>query len=36
MVSVYRNKDEWKLATIAEVTQGRTVEELIDIARKHI
>jgi tellurium resistance protein TerZ len=36
MVSVYRNKDEWKLATIAEVSQGRTVEELIDIARKHI
>ncbi len=36
MVSVYRANDGWELKTIAETGHGRTVEQLIDLARKHI
>lgn len=36
MSSVYRNNGEWKMAAINDIGNGRTVDQLVGLARKHI
>jgi tellurium resistance protein TerZ len=36
MSSVYRNSGEWKMAAINDIGNGRTVDQLIGLAKKHL